>query len=228
MRTQATSVNYTPAMEQPAPTVRVRTAQGRSTATRQKILDAAIVALVEGGYSGATTLRIQQLAGVSRGRLLHHYPSRDDVLVAAVAHLTEARMRDLADDVQWPDDPEARIDKIIETTWITFRQPYFWASTELWLAARSNPRLREALLPHERRIGSFISAKMRDFFGPELVAHPNYAVAKDVLVSSMRGFALTFAFRDYSSEADSEQISQWKTTTRALLGIEPLCQSPIR
>jgi len=180
-------------------------------------MNAAITALVEGGYSGATTLRIQEIAGVSRGRLLHHYPSRDDLLVAAVSHLTEARMSALAEDEEWPDELGARIDVAVDRMWETFHQDYFWASTELWLAARANPRLAEALQPHERRLSTYIVGKVGAMFGESLAGRENYVAVRDVLISSMRGSALTYSFRPRDSEHDPH-VAEWKTVARQLLG----------
>jgi AcrR family transcriptional regulator len=199
-----------------APEPPARALQERSKDTRARILEAAVSALVEGGYSGATTLRIQELAGVTRGRLLHHYPSRDDLVVAAVSYVTEARMAALADDVEWSDDSEKRIRQIIDKMWETFHQPYFWASTELWLASRSSPRLREALRPHERRLSAFIVTKLGSFFGPTLSAHPNYVAVRDILVTSMRGVAMTYAFRP-NDPLEEPHIEQWNSLTLQLL-----------
>ena len=198
--------------------LRPRAVQERSRTTQDRILQAAVTALVESGYSGATTLRIQEIAGITRGRLLHHYPSRDDLLVAAVTHLSEARMSDLAADVDWPSNPGERIDLIVDRMWETFRQPYFWASTELWLAARANGRLREALEPHERRLSAFIIQKLGTFFGEELTAHPAYPSTRDLLITSMRGTAMTYAFRQLDAAGDPH-LATWKATARqALLG----------
>lgn len=188
----------------------------RSRVSQERILDAAVTALVESGYSGATTLRIQEIAEVTRGRLLHHFPSRDDLLVAAVAHLTEVRVAQLAIDEPWPSDAEARIDRIVERMWEAFDQPYFWASAELWMAARANPRLREALAPHERRVAAYIHEKMAEFFGPTLSRHPDYPVLRDLLITSMRGLALTYTFRtgDFASESFR---ADWKSISRRIL-----------
>ncbi|RFA10003.1 hypothetical protein B7R54_12910 [Subtercola boreus] len=199
-----------------AETAKSRATQERSIDTQARILDSAITALVQHGYSGATTLRIQEIAEVSRGRLLHHYPSRDDLLVAAVSHLTEARMRDLADDVAWPADPVARIEVAIARMWETFQQEYFWASSELWLAARANPRLKEALEPHERRLSAFIVQKVGSMFGDRLVAASSYVTVRDVLISSMRGVALSYAFRPRDAELDPH-LAEWRAIARALL-----------
>jgi AcrR family transcriptional regulator len=193
-----------------------RATQERSRDTQARILDAAIKALVSDGYSGATTLRIQELAAVSRGRLLHHYPSRDDLLVAAVSHLTEARMLALAEDEKWPEQLDERIDVAVDRMWETFHQDYFWASTELWLAARSNARLREALELHERRLGSFIVQKVGSFFGENLVQSPSYPMVRDLLITSMRGVALSYSFRPRDSRGDPH-VPQWKTMARTLL-----------
>ena len=76
-----------------------RRPQRRGIAVQERILDAAVRALVEHGYAGTSTLRIQEIAEVSRGSLLHQFPSRDALLVAAVQHLAEARavVRDRGD-----------------------------------------------------------------------------------------------------------------------------------
>ena len=193
-----------------------RATQERSRDTQARILNAAIKALVSDGYSGATTLRIQELAEVSRGRLLHHYPSRDDLLIAAVSHLTEARMLALAEDEEWPDDLSDRVDVAIDRMWETFHQDYFWASTELWLAARANERLREALEPHERRLSTFIVQKVGSFFGETIVQKPSYPMVRDLLITSMRGVALSYSFRPRDSNLDPH-VEQWKTIARSLL-----------
>ena len=149
----------------------------RTAASRAQILDAAVACLVESGYAGATTLQIQARAGVSRGRLLHHFPSREQLLVAASQHLSTQRLRrngerikSLAGGLTGAE----RLDRAIELMWEAFSEPHFWAAVELWTAARTNKDLRAALLVHEREIGAAIKAGLDRFYGPELVAHPRY------------------------------------------------------
>jgi AcrR family transcriptional regulator len=149
--------------------------EARTATSRARILDAAVACLVESGYSGATTLQIQARAGVSRGRLLHHFPSRDELLVAASRHLaterlraTAARIGGLARGLTGGD----RLDRAVELMWETFSEPHFWAAIELWTAARTNPELQRALLPEEREVGAAIRAAADAFYGPRLVGHP--------------------------------------------------------
>ncbi|MEV6217467.1 helix-turn-helix domain-containing protein [Nocardia sp. NPDC051833] len=63
---------------------------------RSRLVEATVSCLVEFGYARTTTLRVQQRAGVSRGALLHHFPSKPDMFVAAVRSVAEqqsVRMR---------------------------------------------------------------------------------------------------------------------------------------
>lgn len=171
-----------------------RAVQARSVDVRRRIVDAAVEALLEHGYSGASTVRIQTRAGVSRGRLLHHFGSRDLLLVAAAHHLAMERIGVLPVDEAWPADPGERIDAVIDSIAATFEQDYFWAVTELWVAARTNGALRSALLEGEQQLAREIRSGLRVPFGPDLAAHPAYGGVTAVIFTSLRGMALTRAF----------------------------------
>lgn len=187
-----------------------RAVQHRSIDVRRRILDAAVEVMLDEGYSGASTLRIQERAGVSRGRLLHHYPSRDDLLIAACQHLARARVAQLAEHHDWPADPGERIDAVVATMAETFTQGYFWAATELWIAARTHPSLRAALLPGEREIARAVREAMDDFFGADLVARPGYEAVREVVFTSLRGMALTTAFdpREEPTRRHTQRLQQ--------------------
>jgi AcrR family transcriptional regulator len=193
-----------------------RTQRERSAETRARVLDAAIAALTGHGYAGATTLRIQQLAGVSRGRLLHHFPSRDDLLVAAVQHLAREQMDVARADRAWPSGLADRIEAAVATMWLAYRQPFFWASAELWLASRSHPELRAALLPAERDLGEHVYRLTEEFFGSALAARPGFRETVDLLNTSMRGVALTYSFRPRDPATDPH-LAEWTALARARL-----------
>ena len=66
-----------------------RTNEERSAETRARLLEATTECLVELGYSNTTTTAIAERAGVSRGAQLHHYPTKAELVTAAVEHLCE-------------------------------------------------------------------------------------------------------------------------------------------
>jgi AcrR family transcriptional regulator len=195
----------------------------RTLVSRTRILDAAIDVLVERGYVGTSTLLIQQRAGVSRGRLLHHFPSKDDLLVAAAEHLVAARMHELSDASQGittpPDSPQ-RVDEAITLIWSTFREPYFWASVELWLAARHKPELARVLGPHEKQLYRLVRHTLDVHFGPVVAAHPRWPGIRELLFTSMRGVALTYAFQPHNAARD-KHLPEWRALTRPLLSTDP-------
>jgi AcrR family transcriptional regulator len=206
-------------IERTGPAERSRREQ-RSEDSRAQILDAAVACLIEGGYTGATTLQIQGRAGVSRGRLLHHFPSRDVLLVAAAHHLAGARVRAtvakaevvLADS---PPGPE-RIDRVVELMWETHHEPHYWAAVELWTASRTNDEIAHALRQEERRLGGTIRAAVDGMFGPELTGRAGYPMVRELLLAAMRGAALTYAFERRPAEKDPH-VSEWKRLTHLVL-----------
>ena len=82
----------------------IRGNPARVARTRGKILDAVITSLDEVGYSECSINRVQTLAGVSRGALTHHFPSKEEMMVKTLEHLL-APVRGPSR----PDDQEANL-----------------------------------------------------------------------------------------------------------------------
>lgn len=119
---------------------------------RLRLMEATIDSLVELGWAGTTTTVVSKRAGVSRGAQLHHFPSKQDLVVAAVAHLTERRRDDMRLAVAELPDVE-RTRAVLEILSAQFVSPGFFAALELWVAARTDADLRESVGPLERRVG---------------------------------------------------------------------------
>lgn len=206
-------------MTQPAGNPRSRV--DRTADSRALILDAAVHCLAEQGYAATTTLAIQARAGVSRGRLLHHFPSRDALLVAAAQHLAVTRMveseRSIAESLG-TGGGRARLERATELLWEQFRQPYFWAAIELWTAARTRTDLRETLRPEEQRLGTAVRASIALMYGSELAAHPCFPLVREMLFTSMRGVAMTYTFDPRDPDAD-RHLPMWIETAAALLEV---------
>jgi len=211
---------------QPSPTTQLPTTpelsrrEQRTADSRSQILDAAVACLIEDGYSGATTWAIQGRAGVSRGRLLHHFPSRDVLLVAAAHHLATVRVQATVAKAETelaahPTGP-GRIDRVVDLMWETHHEPHYWAAVELWTAARTHDEIADALNQEERRLGGAIRAAVDGMFGAELTERAAYPMLRDQLLFSMRGAALTYAFdrRDPSSDP---HLDEWKYLAHRLL-----------
>ena len=80
--------------------------QERGRVAREEILSAAIACLLEDGYAATTTMRVQERAGVSRGKLLHHFPSKRDIFLTLLMGTLQPSL-DLASDLAKTDETAA-------------------------------------------------------------------------------------------------------------------------
>lgn len=143
-----------------------RTNEARSSATRAALLDATVACLVERGYAKTSTTEIARRAKVSRGAQLHHYPTKADLVLAAVEHLFALRkaefQRALAEIPEGPD----RGDHCIDLMWTTFTGPTYAAWLELAVAARTDATLRESVRQLILRFDRAIDELFFELFDP--------------------------------------------------------------
>ncbi|WP_018654017.1 TetR/AcrR family transcriptional regulator [Actinomadura flavalba] len=135
------------------PTRSRRTQGERTAATRAALLDATIACLVEHGYHGTTTTRVVERAGVSRGAQVHHFPTKQALVLAAVEHLARKRAARFRDhDLDRLRDSDDRLGDALDLVWEVYQGPLFEASMELWVASRTDPDLREHVARLEREV----------------------------------------------------------------------------
>ena len=126
----------------------------RSRLMRARLLEATVECLVERGFAGTSTTLVSERAGVSRGAQLHHFPTKNALVVAAVEHLTEKRAEELATAAaKLPDGGPRRTRAVLEMLADHFTGAVFGAALELWVAARTDATLLEAVAPLEQRVG---------------------------------------------------------------------------
>lgn len=102
------------------------------------------------GYRGTTTLEVTRRAGLSLGALLHHFPTKEDLLTAAIRHVLERRQREFAERMAQVDPAANTIDAAVDALWDIFSGSTFVAWLELWVAARTDPMLAEAVVAVDR------------------------------------------------------------------------------
>lgn len=146
-----------------------RTQAERSAETRNRLLDATIDCLVKYGYAGTTTPRIAEMAGVTRGAQVHHFGSRDDLMLAAVQHLALKRIASavpqFGGSLWTADDP---IGAILEIGWDIHTGPLFIPVVELWVAGRTDPELGREVARFETIAVSGILAAASEFVPVEI------------------------------------------------------------
>lgn len=166
----------------------------RTRAMRLRLMEATVDSLVEVGWAGTTTTIVSRRAGVSRGAQLHHFPSKQALVVAAVEHLTDRRRDEMRRQGQTLGETD-RIRGILEILAAQFVSPVFFAALELWVAARTDDELREAVAPLERRIGRETHAYALELLGIDETRGDNRQLVQATL-DLLRGLGLAASLTD--------------------------------
>jgi AcrR family transcriptional regulator len=143
-----------------------RTNPERSAETRQQVMDAVISILNARGFAALTNALIIADTGISTGALMHHFPTRQKLLIATVeyayANLAAYRRQQL--DKLEPGLPRFRA--LIDMSWHTSRMPPGFAVNEVRIGARSDDALAANFRPVFTRIaqeyGRFVSKLVRE------------------------------------------------------------------
>jgi AcrR family transcriptional regulator len=131
-----------------------RTNVDRAAATRQHVLDAVIKGLHEQGYGALTNSRIIENAGISSGAMMHHFPSRQALLEAAVKY-AYSRLSDFrASKLEELPAGMPRFRAIIDLAWATARMPEGLAVNEIRIGSRSDPQVAKAVSPSMTEIAN--------------------------------------------------------------------------
>jgi AcrR family transcriptional regulator len=192
--------------------------QTKSQNTRNTILDAAIRCFYTFGYNNTTTEKIANEAGVSRGAMLHHFPSRADLIKAAVRHLNSKRLelfKREESSVQG-DATHTRVEEGIDTYWAQLNTPYFVVFHELQIAARTDAELYSVLIPAIEELDRAWAVTVREVF-PDLALSPEIVRANWLTLLLLEGMAANQHTRALSGV--SEDLLDWlKAELRRLFG----------
>lgn len=188
---------------------------GESRTLRERILDAAVDLLVEQGTARTTTLEVQRRAAVSRGALLHHFPTHAALLASTVEELVrrnEAAVRDSLSRLQGTEDA---VERAIRVLAITTSMPASLAELELWAVSRTNPELRASLQQAERKARRESDRVVAALFA-EASDKPAHADVMALTMEFVRGLALSGVLRG-SPLKRQRLIGQWIRASKFLL-----------
>ncbi|MFC8722125.1 TetR/AcrR family transcriptional regulator [Kitasatospora sp. NPDC057198] len=199
-------------MPAPSDDARQRRVQQRALETRDLLLRAAVDVLCDSGYAGFSTLAVGEAAGVSRGRLVHHFPTKNaligavtDHLVRSYAELAPAQVRELTAAPQ-PD----RVAQGLGMIWQLMNTRDYQAFLELLIGTRHDPELRPVVREFERRLESELMAAVRALSGPAADS-PEFAASLLTALQAMRGLLLI------SSAGGHDLAAEWETVRGRLL-----------
>ena len=140
----------------------------RATAThatemRQRILDGAHRAMLDGGYRGTTMPEIAAEAGVSVGLLYRYFSSKEELYLAMCEGVTQAQLDELAVKLSRISDPRERLSNAVGI-FVDSLEAERWGAiiTTGWAEADVNPDLRDLLRRRCDQIRAFAAMYLRE------------------------------------------------------------------
>ena len=187
--------------------------QDRSRATRQRLLEATIDCLADMGWAAATVAVVAERAGVSRGAAQHHFPTREDLITAALEYMFDARMAQSKAEAaavtgvaQGVGRTEAVVAQLVES----YTTPLFKAALQVWTHAAADPVLRERIVPleaHFGRVSHRLAVEALGVDDSDPVAHHLVQATLDMA----RGLGLADVLTD-DSVRRKQIVHQWAVT----------------
>lgn len=182
---------------------------------RSRLLDATVELLVERGFGGTTTTLVSERAGVSRGAQLHHFPSKNSLVVAAVEHLAAVRRAELASAVEQLPQSARRTRAVVRMLGDLYSSPVFNAALELWVAARTDATLRAAVAPLEQRVGRDTHRLTVEVLGVD-ESRPGVRELVQATLDLVRGLGLAATLHD-DTRRRHKILDQWAITLDAAI-----------
>ncbi|MEV0249403.1 TetR/AcrR family transcriptional regulator [Nocardia sp. NPDC050712] len=187
--------------------------QDRSRATRQRLLEATIDCLAERGWAAATVSVVAERAGVSRGAAQHHFPTREDLITAALEYMFDTRMAlskseaiALAEVAEGATRTQAVVAGLVDS----YTTVLFKAALQVWTHAAADPVLRERIVPLEAKFGRIAHRRAVEALGvddSDPVTHHLVQATLDLA----RGLGLADVLTDDSARR-KQIVEQWSAT----------------
>jgi AcrR family transcriptional regulator len=109
---------------------------------RRAVLTAALKLFAERGYGAVTMDDIAHAAGLTKGGVYFHFPSKEAVLLAALQHQLEQFADQLRSRLMAEPDPRRRLDLYVQAHLSTLGET---ASLQVWAEALRRPEGRDLL-----------------------------------------------------------------------------------
>jgi AcrR family transcriptional regulator len=118
----------------------------KSLRSRRRILDAAMRLFAERGYHATSNADVAEAADLTRGAMLYHFPTREDLVEAAIDHIQQRRTEAFEAAAREQGHGDAT-DQAIDAYWDLLHTAPFKAFAELEAVARTDPDLARRIAP---------------------------------------------------------------------------------
>jgi AcrR family transcriptional regulator len=196
--------------------IRRRTQAERSEETQTRILKAAANLIRRRGYAHFRTAEVAKEAGLSRGAQLHHFPTKDSLVVATLEYVFEQAQilsRRRAAAVNRPRD---LIEAVIEDAREFFFSEHFMVAIDIVLSTSTNQSVRKQILDISRKARRPAEAAWAEALAANGVPGQLASDIVALTLSLVRGMALRTLW-DNDPKWFDELFSLWRQMIKVFL-----------
>ncbi len=193
----------------------------KASNTRFRILEATLDCLVEIGFTNTSIATIAAKAGLSRGAVQFHFPTKSAAMEAVTNHILQRRLDVYRADMAKIPASEDFLEHALNAYWKQVTRPEFIAQQEIALAARTDAKLAEVLGTAYRE---YVTRSREPF----LVEFPAWKASRDRYETSanfaqylIEGMAWGYTNRYLTDDAVTEMLANLRTVVGALLEERP-------
>ncbi|MBP5980374.1 MAG: TetR/AcrR family transcriptional regulator [Halomonas sp.] len=181
----------------------------RSRNTQARVMQATIECVLAKGIRATSTVDVARQAGVSRGALVHHYPSKTLLMQSALEDLLNQEVesvRQLAVSVQ---EGNFDFDSLLRVLHEHFKGDLYMVTLEYLTTARTDPDIMKVLIPLAARFNSSLETIWEQLVASSRHTSRQNRVALNATLCMMRGMGAQSIWRD-DPELYRDMLLFWK------------------
>ncbi|MFC5508637.1 TetR/AcrR family transcriptional regulator [Bosea massiliensis] len=186
-----------------------RRKQVRSVVTREKLIGAALEEIHAVGLQAVTTKQIAHRAEVSRGALLHHFSTREEIVQAAMEDFLNEMTERLRSKTAELRSASISSDAIIDFLWPIFSGRFLHLSLELVVSARTDAPFRDQMIPIVQKFHHAMDEIWDEFCAAESRTSAEIRMILNLTICLLRGMGVQTVLRN-DRDYYAQMIEAWK------------------
>lgn len=209
----------------PVPDRPARTQAERSDDMRRRIVDAAAQVMGRDGYAGFRTAEVARVAGVSRGAQLHHFPTKEQLVVATLRHvygraLERSRQRAAALDARGD-----IIGQLLDDAREFFFSRHFMVSIDIVVSAATDKSVQDEVLDIARTARLPVEQAWTDALVQAGIPADIAPGILSIVLGVVRGQAIRRLW-DTDTSRDERQLAMLRDMVRAYVAAHGAAADP--
>nr|WP_281434982.1 TetR/AcrR family transcriptional regulator [Rhizobium lemnae] len=192
-----------------------RTQEERSAETLARIRQATIEVLYKKGFSRTSTVEIAAVAGLSRGAMTHHFSSKEDILIDAIASMLDEVNEKLFAFAEEFARRGGSTDEIVDYIWQFMSDRLFYVTMEYLPETRHNADFKARLVPVVKRFHAGLDAIWSALARQKGAPEDHTRLVMNTTMCVVRGMIAQTILRDDQGYY-AQMLTFWKSEVRRL------------